>query len=173
MHTKNNLLFLAIFLVFIFLFFLIRQSVKNESKERTFMELQDRERIQIFFNTNSEVQLGQEALLVEVVNTPASTTQGLSGRTDIGADGMLFVFPQKQVRYFWMKDMRFDIDIVWISDNKVVGITPSVPKPVDQTPDNRLETYSSQQEIDMVLELKAQDAKKYDINPGDAVQLVE
>ncbi len=173
MLQKNSLILLTSFLVFLCLYFFVSKDTREVKNKRTFVELEDRERAQIVFYSNDRREDDKKVLTVEVVNTPQSTTQGLSGRTEIGADGMFFIFPQKQVRYFWMKDMQFDIDIVWIADNKVVGITSAVPKPANQIQDNRLETYPSQQEINMVLELKANDASKYGISPGDVVQLVE
>lgn len=141
---------------------------KTEPKEpmtKTFSDLQDREYVELVVGSNN--------LTVEVVNTPQSTTQGLSGRDSIGANGMLFVFPTSESRYFWMKDMNFDIDIIWISQERIVGITKNVPKPQEDTLDYRLETYPSQESVDMVLELNAGDSDKYGINPGDVVQLVQ
>ncbi|MBP7842911.1 DUF192 domain-containing protein [Candidatus Woesebacteria bacterium] len=173
MLQKNNLILLTSFLVFLCLYFFVSKDTREVKNKRTFVELEDRERAQIAFYSNDKTEAEAQTLTVEIVNTPQSTTQGLSSRTEIGADGMFFIFPQKQVRYFWMKDMQFDIDIVWIADNKVVGITSAVPKPANQTQDNRLETYPSPQEINMVLELKANDAERYGISPGDVVQLVE
>jgi uncharacterized membrane protein (UPF0127 family) len=63
----------------------------------------------------------QKELLVEVVNTEASTAQGLSLRNELISntgqkiDGLLFIFPQKEIRQFWMKDMLFNIDICWLN----------------------------------------------------------
>ncbi len=173
MSLKNSLPIAIVLVVCIILYQFIRQNGQDKVQKRTFSELQDREHVKITFNKNQEVQEGQETISVEVVNTPQSTTQGLSGRTEIGANGMLFIFPVKQIRYFWMKDMNFDIDMIWIAEGKVVEVTSAVPKPLPETPDNRLQTYSSQQEVDMVLEVNANDAQKYTINPGDVVQLVE
>jgi hypothetical protein len=110
-------------------------------------------------------------LNVEVVNTPQSTTQGLSGRNEIGSDGMLFIFPTTEIRYFWMKDMKFDLDLVWIANGQVIEVTKSVSKPDENTPDYRLETYHAQKAADMVLEIKSGDAQINEISPGDVVLL--
>jgi len=37
------------------------------------------------------------------------------------ADGMIFIFPDKQHRSFWNKNTFADLDVYWISDDKVVG----------------------------------------------------
>ena len=59
---------------------------------------------------------------------------GLSGRPNIGSDGLLFILPAGKHR-FWMKDMQFNLDMVWIDQNQVVGIS-KMPKPLSaDTPD--------------------------------------
>lgn len=97
-------------------------------------------------------QLEGRSLQVEVVNTPQSIEQGLSGRDTVPSDGMLFVFPNEAVRAFWMKDMHFAIDIIWIRNGKIVGRVESVPPPEPGTPESQLELYSSPEPVDMVLE---------------------
>lgn len=159
--------------IFIFLLvisvicYLILQKVEVSSKKvvKDFKNLSDREHVQI--------KVGEKTLNVEVVNTPQSTSQGLSGREEIGTDGMLFVFPKIETRYFWMKDMNFDIDIVWIADETVIDISRNTPKPQPNTPDFKLETYSSKEGVNMVLEINKGKAQELNINPGDVVQLVQ
>ena len=98
-------------------------------------------------------QLENQPLKVELVNTPASITQGLSGRTGLdGIDGMLFVFDQPAIRNFWMKGMAMPIDIIWLYQGKVVGIERNVQPPPEGTTDQALERYLAPQVVDMVLE---------------------
>jgi len=89
----------------------------------------------------SSVEIGDTIFEVEVVDTTQERTKGLSGRESLSADeGMLFVFEKSDIYPFWMKDMNFPIDIIWINEDlKVVYIkenaTPgSFPKIF--TPDN-------------------------------------
>ena len=113
------------------------------------------------------ITVGDTPIEVEVVTTPESTSQGLSGRTEIGADGMLFVFPTKQDRQFWMPEMQFDIDIVWIQDTTVVAVTSQVPKPPSTaTPAELLPRYSAGIESNVVLELPSGTAAQMGIKPG-------
>lgn len=37
------------------------------------------------------------------------------------ADGMIFIFPDKDYRSFWNKNTYFDLDIYWIDDDKIVS----------------------------------------------------
>lgn len=38
-----------------------------------------------------------------------------------GADGMIFIFPNKKMRTFWNENTYLDLDIYWLNDDKVVG----------------------------------------------------
>ncbi len=61
---------------------------------------------------------GGHRLNLEVVDTERERTRGLSGRESLGKNaGMLFVFPVSNTYGFWMKDMNFSIDIVWLDEN--------------------------------------------------------
>lgn len=118
-----------------------------------------------------EITLGGAPLTVEVVNTAESITQGLSGRTEIGADGMLFVFPNTVETGFWMKEMRFDLDIVWIADGTVISVLPNVPRPTPGQALSELPTYRPDQPFDMVLELPAGQAEELSVARGAIIEL--
>ncbi|HEX9817433.1 MAG TPA: DUF192 domain-containing protein [Patescibacteria group bacterium] len=99
-----------------------------------------------------EFQLDKKSLQVEVANTPGSITRGLGGRDNLTTDGMLFVFSQPILTTFWMKEMRFPIDIVWLNNGQIVGIERDIQPPVVGTPDDQLERFSAPSPVDMVLE---------------------
>ena len=107
---------------------------------------------------------------VEVARTAEQITQGLSGREAIGADGMLFILPQRNIPSFWMLRMKFPLDFVWIDGDKVVDVTEHVPVPANGTPDSALPTYSPKSSVTQVLELPDGTIKKDSIQVGDAVQ---
>ena len=72
--------------------------------------------------------IGNDPVRFEVTQTAKARERGLSGRPSIGkADGLLFIFPEAERHGIWMKEMRFDIDIIWVSEGKIVDIAPSVP----------------------------------------------
>lgn len=119
-----------------------------------------------------EINLGDQQLSVEVVNTPESIVQGLSGRTEMGSHGMLFVLPEKGQPQFWMKEMRFDLDLVWIADSQIVEITGRVPKPESQILPGQLPRYLPQESVDMVLEIEAGQADDWQLQVGDDLTLV-
>ena len=61
---------------------------------------------------------------VEIADTLSEREMGLSGRDSMDNNsGMLFIFQEEEMPGFWMKDMKFSLDIIWIdSDLKIVGI---------------------------------------------------
>lgn len=72
----------------------------------------------------STVLFPDSAFSVAVSRTPAELRKGLSGSDPLlPGQGMLFVFPEDGRYGIWMKDMRYPIDILWLSsDRKVVHI---------------------------------------------------
>ncbi len=72
--------------------------------------------------------LGGETFDVMVARTKEEQERGLSGLSGL-KDGEAMVFPYEVPDYygFWMKDMMFPIDIVWLDGNlRVVSIERSV-----------------------------------------------
>jgi uncharacterized membrane protein (UPF0127 family) len=65
--------------------------------------------------------IGSQRIHAQVADTPDAIGKGLGGRNCIDANrGMLFVFQQAGLHQFWMKGMRFPIDMVWIDDDHEV-----------------------------------------------------
>jgi uncharacterized membrane protein (UPF0127 family) len=65
---------------------------------------------------------------VSIADTSASREQGLSNTLSLPEEkGMLFIFEHDDAYGFWMKDMRYPLDMVWIdSAMKIAGITANV-----------------------------------------------
>lgn len=150
---------------------LVQQSASPTQPE--FSELQDRQLARITVSHPDVADDIEKTLEVEIVNSSRSRAQGLSGRTEIGADGMLFLFPEAREQYFWMKDMQFNIDIVWILDGEVISVSRNVEKPQEDTSDNKLETYPSGSPANMVLEVHAGDTDIFGLQPGATIHLVQ
>lgn len=114
--------------------------------------------------SKANLELAGHHLLVELAQNPKQWEAGLSDRSSLGSlDGMLFIFPNPHIPLFWMKDMNFSLDLIWLRDNVVVDITPSVPV----TNSGNLPTYSPRVPIDMVLETKAGWAAERQLQLGD------
>lgn len=111
-------------------------------------------------------------LTVEVVRSAESVRQGLSDRDQIGSDGMLFIFPRAEMQVFWMYHMKFDLDLIWLRDKKVTGISENVPHPFSPNQDSStLPRFQSPTTVDMVLEVPAGTAKSWQLRVGDALEL--
>ena len=108
---------------------------------------------------------------VELATTMVEQARGLSYRTSLGADaGMLFIFPSPGVQNFWMKDMHFPLDIIWIAgDGTVAGFAQDAPAPAPGTPLWSLPVYTSPSGVNEVLEVNAGTVARYGIKVGDAV----
>lgn len=62
------------------------------------------------------VQVGGQSWRVAVACQEADRERGLSGRPRLAAgEGMWFVLPEPGLHGFWMKDMAFAIDLVWVT----------------------------------------------------------
>ncbi len=112
-------------------------------------------------------------LKVDIAENKASWNQGLSGRNRLpNGEGMLFIFPSPQVGIaFWMKEMQFPIDIIWLREHTIVGITPQVPVPLPGTSDQELIRYSPEGVVDMVLEVPAGWSGANNVKIGQKISL--
>lgn len=72
----------------------------------------------------NEVRVGENNFVVEVADSPLLRQRGLSGRSILpSGHGMLFIFDNPGYHVFWMKEMKFNLDLVWIEGGKVVGVS--------------------------------------------------
>ncbi|MDA1079918.1 MAG: DUF192 domain-containing protein [bacterium] len=115
------------------------------------------------------LQVGEHSLQVAVMRTPEEIQQGLSGSDKVPGDGMLFLLPERQEAHFWMKDMRYPIDIIWIDDDRVVGVAEQVPPPSDGQSLDSLPLFSSGQPVTAVLEVPAGDFRRLELATSAAV----
>ncbi len=59
---------------------------------------------------------------VELATTPQDHARGLMHRDRLGEGrGMLFVFPESAPRAFWMKHVRFPLDLIYIGADRRIG----------------------------------------------------
>lgn len=112
------------------------------------------------------VSTGKTSFTVEVAMTKAEQERGLSHRDSLApGHGMLFVFRYVDRHAFWMKDMRFPLDIVWLYGNRIMDITYDVPVPTDYP----LPIYRPSAQVDRVLEINAGEATAAGLKIGDTV----
>lgn len=113
------------------------------------------------------VQINNVKIPVEVAQTPAEVEKGLSGRASLdAASGILFIFPKPDYYRFWMPDMNFPIDIIWIREDRIVGISPDISN--EFNPANP-KFHTSPRPADRVLEANAGFAQNKNIKVNDTV----
>lgn len=108
---------------------------------------------------------------VLIADNPIEHQKGLSGTEveTLGADGMLFIFNEKQERTFWMKGMNYPLDIAWIGDGKILKVERNIPAPEDG--EDPVYMYSRPFEVDMVLELPHGYLDFYGLYPGHIISV--
>ncbi len=116
------------------------------------------------------VQIRDTRVSVEIPQNSEAQARGLGHRDSLAWDhGMLFVYPDARFLGFWMKGMRFDIDMVWILDGRIVQIShrvPHVESPGGPWPGIRPDSLA-----DQVLEVPAGYAASHRWRTGDRVQV--
>jgi uncharacterized membrane protein (UPF0127 family) len=97
-----------------------------------------------------------DCIHLERVKSAEALQHGLSGRTSMPQDqGMLFIFDHSAKHCFWMKDMHFPLDILWMDGNKTV-----VHVETNVQPDSYPQSFCPDQNARYVLELNAGVAAK-------------
>ncbi len=104
-------------------------------------------------------------LKIEAAKTPEARTQGLSGRENLAADtAMVFYFDAPGQQCFWMKDMKFSIDMIWLDEDKrVLKVADNV------SPQTYPESFC-QADAQYVAEVPAGQAQKYNLVVGQQVE---
>lgn len=118
------------------------------------------------------VQVSIEGVTVDatVARTSREQQLGLGYRDGLAeGEGMLFIYADPAPRSFWMKGMRFCLDIIWIEGDRVVGAAESVcPEPVG-TLDSDLPSYVSPEPVRYVLEVPAGWMDEHGVSVGSEV----
>jgi uncharacterized protein len=125
--------------------------------------------IAIFSNQKkfNQVKINNKTINVEIADTNAKREKGLSFHEPLSEDeGMLFIFDTPGRYGFWMKDMNFDLDFIWIKNNKIVEITSNVSH------NNPGKVYQPKTEVDSVLEVKSGFAKRNQIKIGEQIKIL-
>jgi hypothetical protein len=109
---------------------------------------------------------GDIRIPVSVADTDEARQKGLSGTPSLKrGTGKLFIFDTPGIYPFWMKDMHYSLDIVWIDSQwKVVDVT------VSATPESYPTTFVSSVPVQYVLEVNAYEATVDNFHIGAQLQ---
>lgn len=113
------------------------------------------------------VNINGNNLVASVADTPLEREKGLSGQHIIDdKSGMYFVFEESDTHTFWMKDMKFRIDILWINElNEIVHIEENVG------PDSYPAVFTPPVPAKYVLEVNAGWVKRNGVSEGDTIMV--
>jgi uncharacterized membrane protein (UPF0127 family) len=112
-------------------------------------------------------RIGQGYFNFEVADTSIERERGLSGRSPLAdTDAMLFVFEQPDKHCFWMKDMKFSIDILWFDADKKL-----VYEKRGATPESYPENFCSDVPAKYTVEVTTGVAEKNQLKIGDKLDI--
>ncbi len=115
------------------------------------------------------ISIGETTVRAELADTTSKRAQGLSGRSHLASgEGMLFVFEQPGMYGFWMPDMYFALDMIWLDhDLVVISVTENA------TPESYPTQFYPARPAQFVLEVPAFFAAEHSIVPGLQAELTD
>lgn len=113
----------------------------------------------------ANMQIGNRTFLVEIANNDPDRARGLMERPSLPPDrGMIFVFAREEPRSFWMKNVPFPLDIIFLdAGGKVVDIKRMLPLDLRSVPSARPAKYA--------IEVNAGVAAEVGLKVGDAIPI--
>lgn len=141
-------------------FWVSRPAIAPESGNRS-GEMGDRHNI-------SRVKIGDEIINVRLAATEAERNRGLSDTPGLSDnEGMLFIFEKPDFYGFWMKDMLFSIDIVWVSEDlEAVHIEKAL------SPETFPKIFQPKERALYALEVKSGLTEKLGLELGDKLEFL-
>lgn len=123
-----------------------------------------------FYPLVPKLSINGHVFTYDIALTEHAKERGLSGRKSLkDNEGMLFIYRDKSDYGFWMNEMLFPIDIIWIDDTTIADITPNVPAPEPGDEIQHLPIYRPKAWVNRVFEVKAGTTEKLGIKVGDIV----
>lgn len=116
------------------------------------------------------ITVGDTQLTVDLAIDPWEQTLGLGYRNGLEPDtGMLFINDSASNQTFWMKGMRFCLDIIWIVDGQIVGAAENACPDAPGMLDADRPRYHSMQPVTHILEVPAGWMAEQGYGPGTPV----
>ncbi|PID31097.1 hypothetical protein CSA80_03110 [Candidatus Saccharibacteria bacterium] len=118
--------------------------------------------VHVFSVPQNVLTVGGQYYTLTVAANDEARSKGLGGRRDMARnEGMLFVFEREAVRCFWMKNMQFSIDIIWLNAAKqVVHVEPNL------SPKTFPKSFCPAKPAQYVVELRAGEAARSGVKNG-------
>lgn len=114
------------------------------------------------------IVINSGTITAEIADTSERRELGLGQRRELlPRHGMYFPFPASYKWIFWMKDMQFPIDAIWIKDGLVVDVTYNAQPPEGK----EIEKFHPSEPADAVLEINAGEANELNVKKGDLIRI--
>jgi uncharacterized membrane protein (UPF0127 family) len=123
-------------------------------------------------STEIKISSASTTIVATIANTENKRSLGLSYTEKLDENaGMLFIFDDVNQKNFWMRDMNYDLDIIWLDVNKQVnGFFENVPAASYNSKHPELsKIYHSPDNTKYVLEVNAGTISKDKIKVGDTL----
>ncbi|GEM_PF-241135 len=120
------------------------------------------------FQPEAEIEISEKDILkIKIVQAPKDVYKGLSGLDSLPTkNGMLFIYNRLSSSPHVMRDMKFDLDFVFLKDEEVVSIEKEIPQDfqgIIQSP-----VFCNQ-----VLEINAGEIDELGIEVGNKIKIFE
>lgn len=113
----------------------------------------------------AEIKIAGKTFSAEVADNPLTRSRGLMHRA--AASPMIFIFPSETRGGFWMKNVKFPLDIIWIdSEKKIIGTDK-----METCFEKECKIYYPPSPIKFALEVEADFVEKNKIKAGGEIEI--
>ncbi len=114
-----------------------------------------------------DIKLGNTTVRSKIAKTVNERARGLSGTSPLSNnEGMLFVFDFPDRHGFWMKDMKYSLDIIWFDENNKISFVKK-----NFTPESFPNVESPKTIGSYVLEVPSGFFDKNNLSVGDLLEI--
>jgi len=156
-NKSKKYFFYILFAIFLFLvvFFTYNSNFYKKTSNQNFSEI-------------NYIKIRENIVKVDLALTSKEQERGLSGRNELkNGEGMLFIFNKPAKYSFWMKEMNFPIDIIWIDEGFSVIYIKKNAEPLSYP-----EIFYPSLDAKYVLEVPALFSEKNNLEIGDFVKFL-
>jgi uncharacterized membrane protein (UPF0127 family) len=168
-HKGRTMIYLVLLVAVIIMMIILGKLFKNPAGERNFLNAKP----DINFSKEGELELlnSMDSLItsidIEIADDYIQTQKGLMYRRSMKEmQGMLFIFPEMEMRSFWMKNTYLPLDLIYLDDQKIIVHIHENAKPRSRA------SLPSLKPAKYVLEVNAGFSARHYLKPGDKISFV-
>lgn len=116
----------------------------------------------------------RHCLAVHVAQSFFEKSRGLSNQKQWDGIPLVFLFKRPCRPAFWMHRVSFPLDLIWVSNGKIVGITENLPPARSKNFLYNmlfLKRHHPPRPVDMVIEMKPGEIRQLEIKPGHSAKI--